>query len=336
MSPISVQVPRRSTLEVAVAFAEEISKLPLSEEFVFQFENTGRIEPFALLFLSCELSRFRSNRPDAKCIASGFENCSYAAHMGFFQAFGLDHGKKPGKAKGSGSYLPITIFDADVIRKGAADNFEPVGEFIDNEAKRMAAILSRSDAGDIFDTLAYSIREIVRNVIEHSNADQFGFCAQYWPTYNSVELAILDRGVGIRDSLSRNSKLIIKDDRDALNLSLMPGVSGNPSSTSKRRTYDFWANAGFGLYMTSRLCREGGSFFIASGTTGLYLSEEKRKYLNTPFNGTAIRLSLNTNRIRSLSDRLARYREEANLPFDSYTASVASAMLKEDFQNYQS
>ncbi|WP_092949868.1 hypothetical protein [Roseateles sp. YR242] len=33
-----------------------------------------------------------------------------------------------------------------------------------------------------------------------------------------------------------------------------------------------WANSGFGLYMTNRICRNGGNFFIASGATSMLLT----------------------------------------------------------------
>lgn len=336
MGVYSVIVPRRLTLESTVQFACELANLPPDQNFLFDFGNVGRIEPFALLFLSSELQRCRSKRPNSQFSAKGFESCSYAAHMGFFKAFGLDHGKAPGEAKGSNTYIPISILDSELIQKQAAENFEAVGNFIERKAEEMAGILTRNSAGDLFDTLSYSIREITRNVIEHSKSKQFGFCAQYWPTYGTVELAILDRGIGIQNGLSKNPHLTINNDHEALNLALMPGVSGRAYKGARQKPNDVWANSGYGLYMTSRLCREGGSFFIASGDTGLYLSENKKRYLETPFQGTALKLTLNTNRLTSLSSMLCRYRDEA-CAFDisgnnSMSASTASMMLTRDYR----
>lgn len=333
---IVISVPRRLTLESSVKFACTLRDSPESESYILDFSKVGRIEPFALLFLSSELQRFKSSRKYAKSFsASNFEHCTYAGHMGFFKAFGLDFGKHAGEATGSGTYIPITIFDAEEIKKAAADNYEAVGQFIENKAEGMASILTRSSTGDLFDTLTYAIREIVRNVIEHSESKLFGFCAQYWPSYGIVELAILDRGIGIRAGLSTNPHLTIFNDHEALNLSLMPGVSGKAYKGVRRDHKDVWANSGYGLYMTSRLCREGGSYFIASGDTGIYLSERKKRYLETPFQGTAIKLTLNTTRLKSLSEMLQKFREEA-LEYDSdnisMSASKASTMLARDFK----
>lgn len=330
-----VTVPRQLTLETTVRFACDLTKLPDIEEFVFDFGNVGRIEPFALLFLSSELQRCRSMRSRSKFSIVHHESCHYAAHMGFFKAFGLDYGKSPGEAKGSSTYIPITIFNISDLHKQAAENFEMIGELLENKAQGMAAILTRKDSGDLFDTLTYSIREIMRNTIEHSQSHQFGFCAQYWPTYTSVALAILDRGIGIKAGLSENPNLKITNDHDALNLSLMPGISGKAYKGAKHNK-GVWANSGYGLYMTSRLCREGGSFFIASGDTGLYLSESEKRYLETPFKGTVLNLTLNTGRLTSLNSMLEKYKKEAfeiNKSDKSLiSASTASTMLSRDFK----
>lgn len=336
MGTIVIRVPRRLTLESSVQFACELRDLPESEVYILDFGGVGRIEPFALLFLSSELQRFTSKRRGSKFAAANYEGCTYAGHMGFFKSFGLDFGKSAGEAKGSGTYIPITIYDVEIIKQQAADNYEAVGAFVEKQAEEMARILTRSDSGDLFDTLTYSIREIIRNVIEHSESNQFGFCAQYWPSYGSVELAILDRGIGIRSGLASNPYLTIKNDCEALNLCLMPGVSGKAYKGVRRNPNDVWANSGYGLYMTSRLCREGGSYFIASGDTGVYLSEKKKHYLETPFNGTAIKLTLNTQRLKSLSEMLARYRNDA-AKYDvtnnyGISASKASTMLARDFE----
>ncbi len=322
-------------MESAVEFAQEICNLPPADTYTFDFGAVGRIEPFALLFLSSELQRCRAKYQASIFQVQGHEHCTYAAHMGFFKAFGLDHGKLPGEAKGSSRYIPVTIFECEQMRKDAAENFEVVGAFIERKAQEMAFVLSQQDSGDLFETLAYSIREIVRNVVEHSDAYQFGFCAQYWPNYHSVELAILDRGIGIKQGLSSNPNLKIEDDHQALNLALMPGISGNFYKGKRVNPHDIWANSGYGLYMTSRLCKEGGSFFIASGKIGLFLSEKKIRHLETPFEGTAIKMTLDTSRISALDKSLSRFRQEAkditgNTEY-AMTASKASLMLVRDF-----
>jgi hypothetical protein len=336
MEVVVVRVPRRLTMETSVQFACKLRDLQEAETYVFDFGAVGRIEPFALLFLSSEIQTFASRRSGSRFSATNYESCTYAGHMGFFKSFGLDFGKAAGEARGSGTYIPITIYDTGKIIENAANSHEAVGEFIERDAQEMAEILTRSRSGTLFDTMTYSIREIVRNSIEHSQSYQVGFCAQYWPSYEVVELAILDRGIGIRQSLSSNPHLNIANDHDALNLCLMPGISGKAFKGARRNANDVWANTGYGLYMTSRLCREGGSYFIASGKTGIYLSENKKRYLETPFDGTAIKLTLNTRRLSSLNKMLQKYRKDASEYNSSnnylLSASKASIMLSKDFK----
>ncbi|HNU67250.1 MAG TPA: hypothetical protein PKL42_08995 [Methylotenera sp.] len=337
MSVCTVYLPDSLTLENTIRFSNHLHDLPEADEYIFDFDALNWIEPFSLLLLSSEIQRCRDKVQQKRFSAVNHKTKTYAGHMGFFKAFGCDFGKKPSEAVGNSRYIPITIYDSAEIQKAAYESSEAVGQFIENIAANISHVLLRTYDGELFDTFTYSIREIIRNVIEHSNSGQFGFCAQYWPNKNQVELALLDRGIGIKKGLSSNPHLNINSDHEALNLALMPGVSGKAFKGSKQNKDDNWANSGFGLYMTSRLCREGGSFYIASGNTSLMLSEQNKDYMDTPFQGTALRLILNTNRIKSLNKMLEQYRGEAekiksHFSAENFSASTASRMLTKDFK----
>lgn len=333
-----IQVPKRLTFETASSFGCDLMAIPLThEEFTLDFNGVGRVEPFALLYLGSEIQRFNKRIGDASLRVRNHEHMSYADHMGFFRSFGVE-GAKTEKASGSSRYIPIKIKKVDKLRDKAYDEGKEIGDVIEDSCEELASMLSRKDSGDLFDTLVYSFREIMRNVVEHSNAKQFAFCAQYWPSYNKVEAAILDRGDGITSSLKRNPNLDIVNDHDALNFALMPGVSGRAFKGAPKQRGN-WANSGYGLYMTSRLARQGGSFFIASGETGMYLSEEKRRHLKTPFQGVALNLSFDVDRFSELKASLSQFRDEAAEIAGKYKdgknleASVASVMLRRDFRN---
>jgi hypothetical protein len=203
----------------------------------------------------------------------------------------------------------------------------------------MAAMLCGSNSGAVFDTLTYSVRELMRNVVEHSEASQFGICAQYWPTKGRVEVAIIDRGIGLRESLRNNPHLDASDDKRAINYALMPAVSGKAFKGARQKQKGPWANSGFGLYMTSRICRNGGTFFIASGDTGMLLTtgEQAKRYFDCAFQGTAIRMVVRTDQLAELRDALEKYRNEGYEIQRRYKEIVnidpssASLMLSEDF-----
>lgn len=337
MKKLVIPVPSSLDLENALAFSTLLSDIEESEEYVFDFLRTRNVEPFPMLLVSSQIRRLADKFPNSKIACANYKHMSYAGHMGFFQAFGLDFGKFPGEANGSSKYLPMTIFDCDTLIKEAAEKGTEVGDVVEELSKRLAKMLC-SEEGPVYDTLAYSLRELMRNVLEHSHAKQFGVCAQHWPSKNKVEVAILDRGIGLQASLRNNPHLDVSDDKRALNYALMPAVSGKAFKGSRKQRGN-WANSGFGLYMTSRICRNGGIFFIASGKTGMLITHksEGKKYFSCNFEGTAVRMVVRTNQIAELRDALEQYRNEGYAIQSKYREivnidpSAASLMLSEDF-----
>jgi hypothetical protein len=326
-------------MESTLALSDELASTEYHDEFVIDFSRIGTTEPFGMLLAASEIRRLAKRFPSARLSCINFNRMTYAAHMGFFQSFGLDFGNHPGQAKGNERYLPITILQCEALRRQAVEAGSEVGEIVEIKSKQLAAMLCGDSAGPVHESLAYSIRELMRNVIEHSNAMQFGLCAQYWPSKKKVEVAILDRGIGLRKSLEGNPHLDVSDDKRAINYALMPAVSGKAFRGSRVKQKGPWANSGFGLYMTSRICRNGGTFFIASGETGMLLTKQSqaKQYFRCRFQGTAIRMVMKTDQTGSLKDALELYRREGYAIQSRYKEIVnidpssASLMLSEDF-----
>ena len=335
---LQVKIPQNLSLRNALNFCNRLWDLEYSDEYEFDFANLGRVEPFTMAYVANELKRFRKTKPESKFTALNHQNKSYAAHMGFFRAFGLKFGNEPGEAAGSSTYLPLTILNVSDLQQEAADSYDHVGNIIEAKSEQIAKILTRQNSGDLVDTLTFSIREILRNVVEHSESEIIEYCAQYWPTKNLVELAVLDTGNGIMHGLSTNPFLNISNERDALHLAMLPGVSGKMYKGVKKRKHDEWQNSGFGLYMTSRICRNGGDFFIASNDKSIFLDRTSKNDIECKYKGTALRLRIDTSKIFSYSEMLAQYRTEgyeAAKKFsgeDAIEPSIASTMLARDFQ----
>ncbi|MDO9131888.1 MAG: ATP-binding protein [Hydrogenophaga sp.] len=338
MHPHRLVAPRQFNLQSALAFATQIADLPDSAKFEIDFSNVGLVEPFPMLVVASELRRLNQRKPEPEIICVGIEHMGYAAHMGFFQCFGLDYGNAPGEARGSATYVPITVFNREVVEHEAATKGIEVGSYVEATSQRLSRILSGEGSGDLFDTLTYSIREMMRNAVEHSQADRFDICAQHWPTKKRVEVAILDRGVGLRRTLSSNPHIDASDDKKAINYALMPAISGKAFKGSKLQQKGNWANSGFGLYMTHRICRNGGNFFIASGATGMLLTKSAgKRYFDCSLDGTAVRMVIDTESLAGLRESLQRYKEEGFEFQKKYREIVdidpssASLMLSEDF-----
>lgn len=334
-----VKIPQNLSLYNALNFCNRLWDLEDSEEYTFDFVNLGHVEPFTMAYVANELKRFRETKPLSSFTALNHQNKSYAAHMGFFRAFGLKFGNEPGQAAGSSTYIPLTIINVSDLQREAADSYNHIGNVIEAKSERIAKLLTRQNGGDLVDTLTFSIREILRNVVEHSESEVIEYCAQYWPRKNLVEFAVLDIGNGIMQGLSSNPYLKIKSERDALHLAIFPGVSGKMYKGVKKRKNDEWQNSGFGLYMTSRICRNGGNFFIASNDKSIFLDGKSKKDLQCKYQGTALRLRIDTSKISTYSEMLSKYRNEgyaAAKKFagkdDAIEPSTASTMLARDFQ----
>ena len=339
LPPSVFVIPAALNLETALATCAAIASAKEATEFVFDFGNVVHVEPFPMLLLSSEIAALRMRFPDARFICRKHEKMTYAAHMGFFRSFGVEFGKRPGQASGSSSYIPMTLLNCEDIEREATQRSRALQEGIEDHSKRLAEVLCKSTSGALFDTLAYSMREIMRNVVEHSKSNRLGICAQHWPSKNRVEVAILDRGIGVRQSIQHNPHIDASDDKRALNYALMPAVSGTVFKGARRQPKGPWVNSGFGLYMTNRICRNGGNFFIASGDTGMLLTSkgEGKRYYPAQFSGTAVRMVIRTKEILSLDEALATYRREGYAIQSRYAEivkidpSAASLMLSKDF-----
>ena len=330
-----VDVPYDLSPVSLAGFACMLRDLPDAAEYEFHFGGERWFPPFSMLLLSALLRQFRGNRPAARRRARDHENHSYAAHFGFFRSFGLQHGNAPGEAPGSSRYVPISELDVTEIRQEAFDSFQEVGDVIEGKAAELAGLLTRHQLGELQDTLTYSIREIMRNVVEHSGSEKIHICAQYWPQRHEVEVGIVDDGIGIHRALTGNPTFDELTEPEALQMALMPGISGNPHAG---RGNDQWNNSGYGLYMTSRICRNGGSFLLCSGGTGIELNHQGKHTFDTDFRGTAIRLVIDTANLTALRERLQQFAAEGRIAAaqiagaNANVASTASQMLTRDFR----
>ena len=305
-----IDVPKSLGLSPCVRFINKLRTLPPADHYVFDFDGVTWCPPFSQLILASEIERFTTVREGTEMSYLNYEHMTYPAHMGFFQAFGLEFGKRPGEASGSSTYIPLTLYNCDVLKAEASAEYARVEELVERKSLELACILAQRDSGPIVDALSYALREIIRNVVEHSESDQFGLCAQYWPDQNRAEVGILDRGIGIRRSLVNNPSLRIANDRDALNLALMPGISSKPSGKRGSKLEGVWAHSGLGLYMTQRICRTGGTFFIVSYEAALHLTATAKQLISLSFEGTALCLSLELSCLKTFDQDFNRFRSD--------------------------
>ena len=240
----------------------------------------------------------------------------------------------------SSKFLPITTIFVQDYLKANGRALSDMNESIDSMAGHLTSALTQLGSGYTFDSIQYSLREIMRNVFEHSGSPRLRYCAQYFPTGKYAELVISDCGMGIYNSLIGNPAFKNVNERDALHFACLPGVSGNAKAMRERSSGNPWQNSGYGLYMTSRLCRNDGDFLIISDEHALVLKSDGKTDFSVPnTRGTIIRMHLKLNTSRTLRTNLARYTEEGKKISEGIRgakvldASVASQMLRRDFDS---
>ena len=309
MPVATVVLPSRTDLETMLRFGTELDYYAMHDRLTIDFGNQALFfSPFYMLFLSAKLRAMKVRNPDLQIDVRNYSNNPYPGHMGFFHMFGIDVGREVGEAWGSENYLPLTCIERSALYEEPIDKYRELPDLVQRHADGIARVISRSDQpSEMFNVLSFSIREVMRNVFEHSRSDTLFYCAQYWPRSNKVEFALADFGIGIRKGLSENPNFRFPSDKQAIEWSLLPSVSGK---THLPRTSEIWFNSGYGLYMTSRLARNGGNFVLASGSTAVHLSRKTKTNYKTSFPGTALRFNLSVDEIGNVEQRLKEFRKD--------------------------
>jgi len=311
---LTITIPNQLTPTELLPFSVQLRTAAIEESYLLDFRGVGHVEPFGMLFLAALIRQFvRSRRQtqgkDCEIRVANYADKTYASWMGLFKSFGLNHGNDPGEASGSGTYIPLTRRTVSRIVSEARDEYVHHGEVIEAEARRIAHILTRNDNGDITETLTYAVREIMRNVVERGETSHIWYAAQCWPTKNRVEVSILDEGIGLLPSLRRNPRLNVDSNQKAIFMALQPGVSG-VAKEKRRRSDGDWVNSGYGLFMTSSLCQAGGDFTICNDVDALRLDADGSHFIDCAFKGVAIRMVLDTSKIRDLDSSLSELRDK--------------------------
>ena len=186
----------------SLTFCKDMDSYEWEENNYFDFSSVKHCEPFTMLITGLKIKSLRKEHNTFRCSARGINN-TYAGHMRFFQFTGLNVGRDFSEDYGNSSYLPITDTGLPfIIDKCRRENKKP-GELITQSSRKMATVLSNGQEA-LENVMTYAIREIIRNIFEHSNTYNGWYCAQCWPSRNVVEVAIADDGRGILESINSN------------------------------------------------------------------------------------------------------------------------------------
>ena len=149
--------------------------------------------------------------------------------------------------------LNNNIFDKVIIFSSTEDS-----SFISNELIRQLSHLFVLQDG-VLEGLSWCINEIMDNVFNHSNSTHGYIMAQVHERKKHIQISIFDTGIGLKKSLSKSGEYTIKSEKEAIELSMEKGVSGNRE-----------IGQGNGLWGLKQIVSENkGNLSIYSGRTYL-------------------------------------------------------------------
>lgn len=229
----------------------------------------------------------------------------------------------------------IIKFNVDELKKISFNEYEYVGETIEKISSRLIAKYKFDISKKNF--YAYIMREMMRNVVEHSEAKEF-YLKIYLDEKKEIGFRVIDNGIGIMKSLNSNPQYNVADHMTALAFSIRPGIT---KTYKKDLTIDdIWQNSGFGLYMISSIGSKLGWFSIKSGNYCLSLWKSIKEYDKDKIKGCEVTIVLRNNIKLNTSELLAKISKEGNdiannsIDFSKYaeikTASKASTLLQKE------
>lgn len=250
-------------------------------------------DPQSILLLAVLLRKFDRFRVDLQTEVIIDENSrviGYLAHIGFFEFIGLNYGNKLGQASGGQTYIPIREIDIRKLNQISFNTGQTLQDLISEEAQDLARILVGSISNrQIYLTLAFAIRESIRNALEHSEQQCCYICAQKWSN-GKAQFAVIDEGIGIFESLSRSAVNFEQD--NFLELAIEPGLTRTLHLSDTDNIHE---NSGFGLYILKTLADNYGRMTLSSSNKTLVVKKGQTINIikDIDYMGTLISLEFN-------------------------------------------
>lgn len=282
----TIKFPTRFDRDTLHSFFEELDKYQHTDFVCVDCSTIQYSLPTAMLVAGSKLRQWIKTRREEqlqtrrKGVDSYTAVHDYLKHIGFFDFIMMGEGKCVGEAKGSTSYTPITRIEKPILGKGenALDEWY---EDIQSKVRGLARVISgKSESHQDNKMYNYALREIIRNVFEHSGAEECFVFGQRWSS-GSSEIVVVDEGVGISASLSESKGRM--SDIEALKQAIKPGVSRTSNMSEEDNVFD---NSGFGLYVLTEVARSFGWYALGSNTARIVGLGKEMSEENMLFNGT--------------------------------------------------
>lgn len=276
------------TLSILNEFNLLLQQNLTNKKTLIDLEGVDFYDPQTILCLAVILREFIRNREDDEThilIDEKSNSVGYLAHIGFFDFIGGNFGNKVGQVKAGESYVPIKKIDKNELLKESFDTGKSLQDLIQEEAAHVARVLVGNNFNkQVYLTIAYSIRETIRNALEHSESDTCYICAQRWKN-NRAQIAVVDEGIGILASLKSANIEVNKN--NFLSVALEAGLSRTLNLDEDKNIH---GNSGFGLYVLQHLAKNFGRMTISSSGKTIIIKNKQPQNIEREngFKGTCV------------------------------------------------
>ena len=265
-------------------FTDALSKVDLSDNFdqrlAFLFKGECFFDAACIASIVAWGKRYRATGGTIEFV--GFEDAmNYLSRMDVFRQLDFGYQELFTRQNEKGRFLPVfPVQDEDSVTAATDAICELVLQRFDN-------------AREFLPAMEWCICEVIDNVRVHSQTATPGaVCAQYYPKLHQLDVAIVDQGRGIKDSLSE--RLDLNSDAEAIGRALERGMTRNPE-----------IGQGNGLAGTIEIVIQNGgclSIWSGGGVFEFRRSGDGKFKQIEKFPGTGVYLSLDTSNPVNLGD----------------------------------
>jgi hypothetical protein len=228
---------------------------------------------------------------------------SYGLTMGILQKLGLS--TISSNEEGETYLAPRKIHRTEVydFLKREEKQMEYYFEYISGKISKKVLRFNHWDYDErLKELFIYVVRELIRNIFDHSEADYFYYGSQYIPSTSIVEMVIADRGVGLKATVPFDieERWFNKDTtEEAIKRAFTPGITARSNHGYASQDY---MNSGFGLAIVKSIISEaGGILSLATSDKAITFITNEQHVENCNIKGTIIRIRVDLEKLSQVN-----------------------------------
>jgi hypothetical protein len=203
-----------------INFLDKLWEKMDEKDVCLNFSYLQFVRPFGTLILAESIRDFVSYRK-TKGLKTTISPCkninedtssalSFLRHFKFFEYINAPCGESSSPIHRDRGYMTISkIVKDELISKSGRG---PIQEAIEIYSKEIAASLMQERNDYIENMIAYCFREIIRNTFEHAEIDWCVIMATNLWHAGEFEIALIDTGVGVLQSIKRSHDVKITEE----------------------------------------------------------------------------------------------------------------------------